>query len=88
MSQFTCSFPDKKQIRPVKGEEDSGYLFPMNIDSKYAGEKLSVIKGRSSAGMNAATGSHHRLERKPSQQTTLKVAFSFTCTCLEGRKAK
>lgn len=46
MSQFTCSFPDKKQIRPVKGEEDSGYLFPMKIDSKYAGEKLSVIKGR------------------------------------------
>lgn len=46
-SQFTCSFPDKKQIRPVKGEKDSGYLFLVNIGSKYAGEKLSGIKGRS-----------------------------------------
>lgn len=46
-SQFTCSFPNRKQIRIVKGEKDSDYLFPNNIDPKYPGEKLSVIKGES-----------------------------------------
>lgn len=45
--QFTCSFPDKKQIRIVKGEKNSSYLFPVNIDPKYTREKLSVIKGES-----------------------------------------
>lgn len=49
ISQFAFSFPDKKQKRIVKGEKDSDDLFPVNIDPKYAGERLSVVKGGSDA---------------------------------------
>lgn len=75
--QFTCSFPDKKQIRIVKGEKNSDYLFPVNIDPKYTREKLSVIKGETDTWVDIATDSQYRFERKPNWQTSLRLAFSL-----------